>query len=135
GGYAAHGTRDPCAGDESLAQPGPGAVREAAYPFGTMLGAGGEVRPSPAPGGFGAASDWSTLLASAVAQELAAQLARDAVPEHSDLMQRFVREFEATVIRTALRHTRGRRIEAAQRLGIGRNTITRKIQDLGLDEG
>ena len=27
----------------------------------------------------------------------------------------------------------GRRIEAAQKLGIGRNTITRKIQELGLD--
>jgi two-component system, NtrC family, nitrogen regulation response regulator GlnG len=38
------------------------------------------------------------------------------------------------VIRTALRHTRGRRIDAALRLGIGRNTITRKIQDLKLDE-
>jgi len=30
--------------------------------------------------------------------------------------------------------TRGRRIEAAHKLGIGRNTITRKIQELGLDE-
>jgi two-component system nitrogen regulation response regulator GlnG len=29
--------------------------------------------------------------------------------------------------------TRGRRIDAAQRLGIGRNTITRKIQELGLE--
>jgi hypothetical protein len=27
-----------------------------------------------------------------------------------------------------------RRIEAAQKLGIGRNTITRKIQELGLDD-
>jgi two-component system nitrogen regulation response regulator GlnG len=35
---------------------------------------------------------------------------------------------------TALEATRGRRIEAAQKLGIGRNTITRKIQDLGLDD-
>ncbi|MEG1767928.1 MAG: helix-turn-helix domain-containing protein, partial [Comamonas sp.] len=29
----------------------------------------------------------------------------------------------------------GRRMEAAQRLGIGRNTITRKIQELGLEAG
>ncbi len=43
------------------------------------------------------------------------------------------RKFEAALIVTALEATRGRRIEAAQRLGIGRNTITRKIQDLGLD--
>ncbi len=43
------------------------------------------------------------------------------------------RKFEAALIVAALEATRGRRIEAAQRLGIGRNTITRKIQDLGLD--
>ncbi|WP_448684114.1 helix-turn-helix domain-containing protein [Delftia acidovorans] len=30
--------------------------------------------------------------------------------------------------------THGRRVEAAQRLGIGRNTITRKLQELGMDE-
>ncbi len=44
------------------------------------------------------------------------------------------REFEAQLIRSALATTRGRRIEAALKLGIGRNTITRKIQELGLDE-
>ncbi len=43
------------------------------------------------------------------------------------------RQFEAQLIRTALEITRGRRIEAAQKLGIGRNTITRKIQELGLE--
>jgi two-component system nitrogen regulation response regulator GlnG len=42
-------------------------------------------------------------------------------------------QFEASLIRTALELTRGRRIEAALRLGIGRNTITRKIQELKLD--
>ena len=44
------------------------------------------------------------------------------------------RKFEAQLIHTALGLTRGRRIEAAQKLGIGRNTITRKIQELGLDD-
>ena len=44
------------------------------------------------------------------------------------------RQFEARLIRAALAVTRGRRIEAAQKLGIGRNTITRKIQELGLDD-
>jgi two-component system nitrogen regulation response regulator GlnG len=42
--------------------------------------------------------------------------------------------FERTLISRALHHTGGRRIEAAQLLGIGRNTITRKIQELKLDE-
>ena len=43
-------------------------------------------------------------------------------------------KFEARLIHTALDVTRGRRIEAALKLGIGRNTITRKIQELGLDD-
>ena len=43
-------------------------------------------------------------------------------------------KFEARLIQTALNITHGRRIEAAQRLGIGRNTITRKIQELGLKD-
>ena len=44
------------------------------------------------------------------------------------------RKFEAQLIRTALESTRGRRIEAAHKLGIGRNTITRKIQELGIED-
>jgi two-component system nitrogen regulation response regulator GlnG len=51
-----------------------------------------------------------------------------------DVWDTLTRKFEAQLIHTALEVTRGRRIEAAQRLGIGRNTITRKIQELGLDE-
>jgi two-component system nitrogen regulation response regulator GlnG len=43
--------------------------------------------------------------------------------------------FERILILRALAHTGGRRIEAAQALGIGRNTITRKIQELKLDVG
>jgi len=52
-------------------------------------------------------------------------------PEVWDVL---TRQFEAKLIHAALTLTRGRRIEAAQKLGIGRNTITRKIQELGLDD-
>ena len=52
----------------------------------------------------------------------------------SDLMDQLAKQFEASLITVALQHTKGRRIEAAVRLGIGRNTITRKIQELKLDE-
>jgi two-component system nitrogen regulation response regulator GlnG len=51
-----------------------------------------------------------------------------------DVWDALTKKFEAQLIHTALEITRGRRIEAAQKLGIGRNTITRKIQELGLDE-
>jgi two-component system nitrogen regulation response regulator GlnG len=51
-----------------------------------------------------------------------------------DVWDALTRKFEAQLIHTALDITRGRRIEAAHKLGIGRNTITRKIQELGLDD-
>ncbi|KON82073.1 nitrogen regulation protein NR(I) [Azoarcus sp. PA01] len=51
-----------------------------------------------------------------------------------EVFDRLTREFERTLIRRALTATGGRRIEAALLLGIGRNTITRKIQELGLEE-
>ena len=52
----------------------------------------------------------------------------------ADVWDVLTRQFEARLIHTALELTRGRRIEAAQKLGIGRNTITRKIQELGIDD-
>ena len=52
----------------------------------------------------------------------------------SNVWETLSQQFEAGLIQTALDLTRGRRIEAAQRLGIGRNTITRKIQELGLPD-
>jgi two-component system nitrogen regulation response regulator GlnG len=50
-----------------------------------------------------------------------------------DVWDELTRRFESRLILTALAATKGRRIEAAQKLGIGRNTITRKIQELGLE--
>ena len=47
--------------------------------------------------------------------------------------ERLTREFEATLIRSALTQTKGRRIEASEWLGWGRNTLTRKIHELGMD--
>ena len=51
-----------------------------------------------------------------------------------DVWEALTQQFEGRLIHTALDVTRGRRIEAAQKLGIGRNTITRKIQELGLED-
>ena len=42
--------------------------------------------------------------------------------------------FERILIVKALEHTHGRRIEAANQLGMGRNTLTRKIQELDIEE-
>jgi two-component system nitrogen regulation response regulator GlnG len=48
------------------------------------------------------------------------------------LMDELGRRFEKALIVKALNHTGGRRIEAAHLLGLGRNTLTRKIQELGI---
>lgn len=42
-------------------------------------------------------------------------------------------QFERTMIDVALTHTGGRRQEAARLLGLGRNTLTRKIKELGME--
>ena len=51
----------------------------------------------------------------------------------SGILDGFAQVFEKALIGKALARTGGRRIEAANLLGMGRNTITRKIADLGLD--
>ncbi len=71
-------------------------------------------------------ADWLAGLAMEADRMLAAQ--------PGQVFDHLTRTFEATLIRRALAATGGRRIEAAQLLGIGRNTITRKIQELGLDD-
>jgi two-component system nitrogen regulation response regulator GlnG len=50
------------------------------------------------------------------------------------IMDNMTRQFEKALIVKALAHTGGRRIEAAHLLGLGRNTLTRKIQELGLEK-
>jgi two-component system nitrogen regulation response regulator GlnG len=50
-----------------------------------------------------------------------------------EVMEVLGKQFESALIKTALKHTHGRKNDAAVRLGIGRNTITRKIAELGID--
>jgi len=67
--------------------------------------------------------------ASALEREVTMALNRG----ESGLMDVLNPQFEKALISRALAHTGGRRIEAAHLLGLGRNTLTRKIQELGLD--
>ena len=52
----------------------------------------------------------------------------------SNLLEEALPRFERSLIEAALDATRGQRQEAARRLGWGRNTLTRKIQELGMDD-
>ena len=53
----------------------------------------------------------------------------------SNLLETTVPAFERIMIETALKHTAGRRRDAALLLGWGRNTLTRKIKELGMGDG
>ena len=81
---------------------------------------GGTVVSKTAPG------DWEAGLG-----RLAVKMLQDGDKEVFDAL---CSRFEKAVLLAALEVTRGRRVEAAQRLGIGRNTITRKLQELGIDD-
>ncbi|MDP1864273.1 MAG: nitrogen regulation protein NR(I) [Thiobacillus sp.] len=69
--------------------------------------------------------DWLQGLAA----EASARLARG----EAAILDALTQDYEKTLIEVALRHTGGRRIEASHLLGWGRNTLTRKIHELGMD--
>ena len=102
-------------------------IPAAAHPAAPMeVAASAQVQPSaPLSTETSSACTWETLL-EAEARKL---LQSDCKEVWDVLSQRF----ESSLITTALGLTHGKRMEAALRLGIGRNTITRKIQELGLD--
>ena len=66
-------------------------------------------------------------------QGLEAEASTLLATDRTDVWDTLTARFESRLIHAALAATRGRRIDAAQKLGIGRNTITRKIQELGLE--
>jgi two-component system nitrogen regulation response regulator GlnG len=99
----------------------PTAQRELSAPVANEAAPPPAAAPQPAVVG-----DWAKLLGQEVERRLRSG--------EQDLMEAITRRFEAAVIGTALRLTHGRRIEAAAKLGLGRNTITRKIQELRLEE-
>ncbi|MDP3228233.1 MAG: nitrogen regulation protein NR(I) [Acidovorax sp.] len=102
-----------------------GAVSSAAALAGAPSWSVADAHTTPVAVAVSTAHTWEQAL-EAEAQKLLA----GGQPEVWDAL---TRRFESRLIRTALVATHGRRMEAAQRLGIGRNTITRKIQELGLD--
>ncbi len=80
---------------------------------------------SPTLAALGVSGGWIGLLELQAASMLTAG--------QSEVMDVLGRQFESALIKTALKHTHGRKNDAAVRLGIGRNTITRKIAELGID--
>ena len=118
-----------------VAYPWPGNVRELVNLCRrlTVLAPGSELHLEDLPnalssegGAVAAASDWTDSLAEWATRESPAPkrpLLDDALPA-----------FERTLIRVALKHTQGHRQEAAKLLGWGRNTLTRKLKELGMSD-
>jgi two-component system nitrogen regulation response regulator GlnG len=98
----------------------------------TVVAAGREITRADIPADLGggaaaaASADWAQVLAGWAQVRLAAGDSR--------LLDEATPEFERTLIREALKTARGGRQEAARLLGWGRNTLTRKLKELGLDE-
>jgi two-component system nitrogen regulation response regulator GlnG len=71
-------------------------------------------------------SDWESLLRSWVDQQL--------LNKESEVAKHTIPTVESILIKSALNFTHGKRHEAAILLGYGRNTLTRKIKELGIEE-
>lgn len=99
------------AGQEVLIQDLPAELFEATVPESTA----GHALPD----------SWATLLAQWADRALRSG--------HQNLLSEAQPEMERTLLTTALRHTRGHKQEAARLLGWGRNTLTRKLKELGME--
>ena len=101
----------------------------------TVLAPGSEVRAEDLPAEIAAAAagaaanpeHWSAMLA----RWAEGEAQRSGAPP---LLDTAAPEFERALIRVALKHTGGHRQDAAKLLGWGRNTLTRKLKELGMEE-
>ena len=73
---------------------------------------------------FPEGANWKSALREEVSQALEAG--------KSNVMDSLTRDFETVLYRVALDQTHGKRILAAKKLGVGRNTLTRKLKELGI---
>ena len=116
--------------------PWPGDVRqlENVCRWLTVMASGQEVLPSDLPPEIhsessiekasSAAGDWPELLASWTDKQL-----KDG---HYNILNDAMLTFEKIMLERALQHTHGHKQDAAKRLGWGRNTLTRKLKELGI---
>jgi len=128
-------TLEPAAIDRLVAYDWPGNVRELVNfcRRATVLAPGSEIHVADLPAeisgvaaALAAPADWTSLLGEWARRSAAESGAKP-------LLDEALPEFERTLIRVALAHTRGHRQDAARLLGWGRNTLTRKLRELDMD--
>jgi two-component system nitrogen regulation response regulator GlnG len=100
----------------------------------TVTAAGREITAYDLPAELGGTAsgppqgaEWTSGLARWAAGKLASDPTRPLLDEARPA-------FERTLIEAAMRRSRGKRLQAAKLLGWGRNTLTRKLKELGLDD-
>ena len=71
-------------------------------------------------------ADWEALLRTWIDQQL--------LIKEPEVAKQVIPMVETILIKAALNYTHGRRHEASILLGYGRNTLTRKIKELGIED-
>ncbi|MGD9841993.1 MAG: nitrogen regulation protein NR(I) [Steroidobacteraceae bacterium] len=99
----------------------------------TVTAPGREIKVADIPADLGGASS-STSLQEEWSRQLTAWADKRLADGGAPLLDDAMPEFERTLIRCALRKTEGGRQEAAKLLGWGRNTLTRKLKELDMDD-
>jgi len=99
----------------------------------TVLAPGSEVHVDDLPAEITSAGPTATPADDWVSG-LANWADKAAVSGGRPLLDEALPQFEKTLIRVALKHTQGHRQAAAKLLGWGRNTLTRKLKELGMDD-
>ncbi|MFT3906668.1 MAG: nitrogen regulation protein NR(I) [Steroidobacteraceae bacterium] len=100
----------------------------------TVLAPGNEIELEDLPAEVSGAAN-ATPVEQDWTQALANWADRTARAPTRPLLDDAAPAFERTLIRVALKHTQGHKQEAARLLGWGRNTLTRKLKELGMDDG
>ena len=100
----------------------------------TVMASGREVHIDDLPPEFMEHSVEKPVIANSWEQQLRNWADNELANGKHDILTTAVPTFERALIETALSHTNGRKKDAAELLGWGRNTLTRKLKELGMGE-
>jgi len=100
----------------------------------TVMASGREIFINDLPEEFLNPTDQQTVSGN-WAQSLKSWADQELSLGHSGILQQATPIFEKCMIEVALKHSGGRKRDASELLGWGRNTLTRKIKELGIENG
>jgi two-component system nitrogen regulation response regulator GlnG len=100
----------------------------------TVMASGREVHLDDLPPELTEHSIEKTIISNSWEQQLRSWADNELANGKNDILTTAVPTFERALIETALSHTNGRKKDAAELLGWGRNTLTRKLKELGMGD-